>query len=176
MTVFSVIADRPPSRRAVQLLAPTPSASADARAFVQRVCAAWGVLQYTEDALMVATELVENALGHTQSAPQLRLELRHGKFTVAVADDDPRPAVLHERRTRTEPGLGLWPVVRAARRWGSARSWSGGKAGWAVLVRRDHQEDPPAAVRPAPHPDPLSQLHSTTQLPTAAVEPSPDCR
>ncbi len=86
---------------------------------------------------MVATELVENALGHTESTPRLRLELRRGRFTVAVADDDPLPAVLRERLTRTEPGLGLWLVVRVARRWGCARSWSGGKVVWAVLVRRD---------------------------------------
>lgn len=129
--------ERAPSRRAVQLLAPSSSASADARAFVRRVCATWGVLQYTDDALMVATELVENALAHTESSPRLRLELRRGRFTVAVADDDPRPAVLRERITRAEPGLGLWVVVWAARRWGCARSWSGGKVVWAVLVRRD---------------------------------------
>lgn len=128
--------DRPPRRRAVQLLVPSAGASALARQFVARVCTEWGVPEHTEDALLVATELVENTIRHTASAPRLRLELRRGVFTVAVGDDDPRPAVLHERVDSTDWGLGLQMVAQIARVWGCSRSWAGGKVVWAVLLRR----------------------------------------
>ncbi|WP_284748382.1 ATP-binding protein [Amycolatopsis sp. RTGN1] len=128
--------DHPPRRRAVQLLMPSPAASALARQFVTRVCAEWGVPEHTEDALLVATELVENTIQHTLSAPRLRLELRRGVFTVAVADSDPHPAVRHERVDSSDSGLGLQMVAQIARVWGCSRSWAGGKVVWAVLTRR----------------------------------------
>jgi anti-anti-sigma regulatory factor len=128
--------DNPPRRRAVQLLAPTTAASALARRFVVRVCAEWGVPEREEDAQLIATELVENSIRHTVSAPRLRLELRRGIFTVSVGDDDPRPAVLHERLSPVEAGLGLQLVAQVSRVWGCSRSWSGGKVVWAVLSRR----------------------------------------
>ncbi|WP_328615830.1 ATP-binding protein [Amycolatopsis sp. NBC_00355] len=128
--------DSPPRRRAVQLLAPTTGASALARRFVTRVCAEWGVPAHEEDAQLIATELVENTVRHTVSAPRLRLELRRGIFTVSVGDDDPRPAVLHERLSATEAGLGLQLVAQVARVWGCSRSWSDGKVVWAVLTTR----------------------------------------
>ncbi|MFJ1759000.1 ATP-binding protein [Amycolatopsis sp. NPDC088138] len=127
--------DRPQRRRAVQLLAPTVGASSLAREFVSRVCAVWGVPEYEEDGRLVATELVENTIRHTVSAPRLRLELRRGLFTVAVGDDDPHPAVLHERLNPGEAGIGLRLVAQVARVWGCSRSWAGGKVVWAVLTR-----------------------------------------
>ncbi len=126
----------PPRRRAAQLLVRSVNASALARIFVRRVCAEWAVAELTEDALLIATELVENVMRHTDSAPRLRLELRRGLLSVAVTDDDPRPAVLLERLDTLEPGLGLHMVAQVAKVWGCSRSWSGGKIVWAVLTRR----------------------------------------
>ncbi|OXM61187.1 ATP-binding protein [Amycolatopsis vastitatis] len=127
--------DRAPRRRAVRQLAPSPLASGVARRFVGEVCAEWAVPGYVEDAQLVVTELVENAVRHTGSSPRLRLELRRGVFSVAVSDDDPRPAVLLERLGVAEPGLGLRLVAQTARTWGCSRSWGGGKVVWAVLAR-----------------------------------------
>ncbi|WP_410673335.1 ATP-binding protein [Amycolatopsis sp. cmx-4-68] len=128
--------DQPPRRRAVQLLAASPGASALARAFVERTCTQWGVPEHTQNAVVIATELVENAIRHTTSDPQLRVELRRGILTVAVADDNPRPAVLLERPSLRDSGLGLRLVAQTARVWGCSRSWAGGKVVWAVLARR----------------------------------------
>ncbi|GAB3144081.1 hypothetical protein GCM10027258_32060 [Amycolatopsis stemonae] len=127
---------RPPRRRAAQLLARSANSSALARDFVRRVCAEWRVPEFADDALLVATELVENAIRHTDSVPRLRLELRRGLLSVAVTDDDPRPAVLRERLGALEPGLGLRMVAQVAKVWGCSRSWSDGKIVWAVLTRR----------------------------------------
>ena len=131
-------------RRAEQHLLRADGASTLARRFVTRVCAEWDVPDLVDDATLIATELVENTIRHTRSLPRLRLELRHGMLAVAVADDDPRPAVLLERLSLLEPGLGLRMVAQTARVWGSSPSWSGGKVVWAVLPR-------PRASRGGPH-------------------------
>ncbi|MFJ7214753.1 ATP-binding protein [Amycolatopsis sp. NPDC098790] len=125
----------PPRRRAAQLLARSVNSSALARDFVRRVCDEWSVPAYTDDALLVATEFVENVIRHTGSTPRVRLELRHGMLSVAVTDDEPRQAVLLERLDALEPGLGLRMVAEVAKVWGCSRTWSGGKVVWAVLTR-----------------------------------------
>lgn len=127
---------QPPRRRAAQLLARSVNSSALARDFVRRVCAEWELPGFADDALLVATELVENAIRHTESPPRLRLELRRGILSVAVSDDSPRSAVMIERLDALEPGLGLRMIAQVARVWGCSRSWSGGKTVWAVLIRR----------------------------------------
>ncbi|SED63137.1 hypothetical protein SAMN04489727_8659 [Amycolatopsis tolypomycina] len=126
--------DRPPRRRALQLLAASPDASAVARAFVDRVCEQWNAPEYIDDARVIATELVENTIRHTASHPRLRLELRRDTFIISVADDDPREAVLLELPTKD--GLGLRLVAQTTRAWGCRRSWAGGKVVWAVLLPR----------------------------------------
>ncbi|OAP20849.1 ATP-binding protein [Amycolatopsis rubida] len=127
---------RPPRRRATQQLTRAVRSPALARDFVERICAEWGTADLAEDALLVTTELMENALQHTASAPRIRLELRRGILSVAVSDDDPRPAVLRERLSIHESGLGLRLVAQVAKVWGCSRSWSGGKVVWAVFTRR----------------------------------------
>lgn len=125
----------PARRRAGRWLARSPLASASARGFVRGVCAEWMVPELAEDAQLVATELVENALRHTDSMPRLRLELRRRVLTVEVADESSRPAVLREGLDRIEAGLGLRMVTKVAKLWGSSRSGTGGKTVWAVLAR-----------------------------------------
>ncbi|WP_410641535.1 ATP-binding protein [Amycolatopsis sp. lyj-346] len=98
--------DRPSRRRAVQLLAASPRSSALARAFVERTCLQWDVTAHVENALLIATELVENAIRHTTSHPRLLLELRRSVFTIAVADDDPRPPCCWSNRCCTDAASG----------------------------------------------------------------------
>lgn len=132
----------PTRRRAVQALTHSDGASGLARRFIRRVCEVWSVPELSDDALLIGTEFVENAIRHTASAPTLRLELRRGILTVAVADDDPAPAVLVERISAMEPGLGLRMVAQTAKVWGCNRTWSGGKVVWAVLTRRGIRRRP----------------------------------
>ncbi|WP_290059581.1 ATP-binding protein [Amycolatopsis solani] len=128
--------DHPVRRRSERTFARAEGSSAQAREFVTGRLAQWGVPGLSEDARFIATELVENVLKHTTSEPRLRLDLRAGVCTVAVADQDPRPAVLLERLSPFEPGMGLKLVAQLARTWGCSRSWAGGKVVWAVLVQR----------------------------------------
>ncbi|WP_233225968.1 ATP-binding protein [Amycolatopsis sp. CA-126428] len=128
----------PVRRRAVRDFPRADTTAALARDFVTEVCRAWGVPALIGNALVLVTELVENTLQHTRSRPEVRIDLRRGICTIAVADDDPRPAELHERQTTTEPGLGIKLVAQFARAWGCSRTWAGGKVVWATLcVSRD---------------------------------------
>ncbi|MFE0022581.1 ATP-binding protein [Amycolatopsis sp. NPDC059021] len=124
--------DHPVLCRAKQTLVRSEHAAAAARRLAEAVCEEWKVPELLDEARLIATELVENVIRHTASVPLLRLELRQGVLTVAVTDDDPRPA---ERQASAGSGLGLHMVARTAKVWGCSRTWSGGKVVWAVLVR-----------------------------------------
>jgi anti-sigma regulatory factor (Ser/Thr protein kinase) len=117
----------------VELPADVTSA-AEARRFVTDTCTAWQVDGLRDDACLVASELVENAVQHGRSPARLRLDLSCGVLTIAVRDDAPTPP---ERRTvGTAPtgGRGVFIVDGIARAWGYAPTWAGGKVVWAVLA------------------------------------------
>lgn len=130
--------DRTPARkracRALPHESVTPRA---ARRFVRRICAEWGLPdRRVQDAVLVASELVQNTVEHTLSEVRLRLELRRDRLTVAVGDDDPAPVVL------ADPGgdaagaaKGLRLVAQLAKTWGCVTDPVGGrKTVWAVLT------------------------------------------
>jgi anti-sigma regulatory factor (Ser/Thr protein kinase) len=108
-----------------------------ARSFVRDTCARWGVDDVRDDAVLVVSELVENAVRHAGSAPSLRLELRPGQFVVAVRDEDPalpKPRPL----TFDQPGgRGISLVAALSKVWGASPSPRGGKVIWAVLPMTD---------------------------------------
>ena len=124
-----------PARQRASVELPAEGTSAAlARRFVAETCNAWRVGELAEDACIVASELVENAVRHARSRARLGLDLLRGVLTIAVRDDHPaRP----ERRTvGTAPtgGRGLFMVDVIARTWGYAPTWCGGKVVWAVLA------------------------------------------
>lgn len=125
---------RHPFRWQARRVIPRSGDAADlARDFLRERCIDWAVPELIYDGTMIAGELVRNAVQHTASIPELRLDLRRGLLSVAVLDDDPHPAALIDRPEPRDPGLGLRIVAYAAQAWGSSRRWSGGKAVWAVL-------------------------------------------
>ncbi|MBB4689218.1 ATP-binding protein [Amycolatopsis jiangsuensis] len=129
----AAVLDRPPQLRVQREIPRSTGAAVRARESVREICEDWAVPGLIDDAKSVVTELVENALQHTDSTPRLRLELRRNRCTVAVTDDDPRPAVLRERLANAGGGLGLKLVAQLSRVWGCSPRWTGGKVVWAVL-------------------------------------------
>jgi hypothetical protein len=134
--------DHPLRRRCERTFSRSERTSARIREFVTGRLTEWEVPELGEDVRLVATELADNVLQHTTSEPKLRLDLRRGVCTVAVADQDTRPAMLLERLSPLEPGMGLKLVTQIARTWGCSRSWAGGKVVWAVLPPGDCDAGP----------------------------------
>jgi hypothetical protein len=71
---------RPPYLRDELILAPTPTAPAAARAFVRQICQYWQLAlpdaTVTDRAVLLAGELVTNAVVHARTELRLRMELR----------------------------------------------------------------------------------------------------
>jgi signal transduction histidine kinase len=127
-------AAEPPRCRRVHLdLGNEPLSSRRARLFVRSICHRWRVADLIPDAEQIATELVENSVQHAESHAMLRLELRRGLLTVAVSDDSSREAVLVERISTMDRGIGLRIVSQRAKAWGCSPRLGGGKVVWAVL-------------------------------------------
>ncbi|MCP9620848.1 ATP-binding protein [Nocardia otitidiscaviarum] len=128
--------EHPPLRRWATLdLAPTGDCAQRARRFVDDICQRWDTGSALGDAQLIATELVENSFLHSRSEADIRvrLELRDDLLTVAVADADPREAVLREPGPGGPRFYGLHVVARLARAWGCAPKWPIGKVVWATV-------------------------------------------
>ena len=93
------------------LLAGAPAAHADA----------------VDDAVLITTELVTNAIVHAGTTFHVVVELQGRLLRIAVVDGCTRPP-----RRRTDRGLGLRIVTRTALRWGW-REYDTGKTVWAEV-------------------------------------------
>ncbi|MFK0287644.1 SpoIIE family protein phosphatase [Streptomyces sp. NPDC090499] len=67
-----------------------PDAVMHARRFTARTLRRWRVEEATDPVLLVVSELVTNALVHTQGPVRLELTLRGGRVRVCVSDSSPR--------------------------------------------------------------------------------------
>ena len=134
------MAEAPPPRRFQRVSLPcSPAAPMIARSLVRDACEQWNLPSLTEDALLVASELVENAVRHAHSHSVLRIELRPGALSIAVRDHDPAPAVLTPALPHVGGHRGIELVDRLSVRWGNTPSPDGGKIVWAVLARRQNE-------------------------------------
>ncbi|MEU7474649.1 ATP-binding protein [Lentzea sp. NPDC042327] len=130
-------AEEPPPRRYRRLTLPKSLLAAlVARDEVRTACEEWRLPEMLEQALVVVSELVENAVRHSGSEAVLRIELHSSGLSLAVCDDNPDPPV-RESSPPGEPGhRGLELVHRLSLAWGSSPSLDGGKIVWAVLALR----------------------------------------
>ena len=128
---------RPPYLRNELRLAPTPTAAAAARAFVREVCGAWRLAApdatVVERAVLVANELVTNAVLHAHTDLWLQLELRADRLFVTVRDRGPRLGRSVPPGPEAEGGRGLWLVDQLSRAWGVQPNTDGGKVVWCAL-------------------------------------------
>ena len=136
---LDAVVARPTYLRDELPLAPTPTAPAAARAFVRQTCRYWELAlpdsTLEERAVLLANELVTNAVVHARTDLRLRLELRGDHLHIAVGDGSPR---LLRLATVPDPeaqgGRGLWLVDQLARSWGVNRHPDGGKVVWCTLT------------------------------------------
>ena len=120
-------------------LAPIPTAAVAARAFVREVCRSWQLAApegatLVERAVLVANELVTNAVVHARTELWLRLELRADRLFIAVRDGNPRMLRTVAPDPEAEGGRGLWLVEQLALAWGVRPHPTGGKVVWCALT------------------------------------------
>jgi anti-sigma regulatory factor (Ser/Thr protein kinase) len=111
-----------------------PQAVGHARRFARRTLRSWGVTAEYDAVLLVVSELVTNALVHTDGKVRMDLTLVNNRLRVAIADASPRSPV---RPTsigwEATGGRGILLVEALSATWGTLPV-SGGKQVWAELV------------------------------------------
>jgi anti-sigma regulatory factor (Ser/Thr protein kinase) len=124
----------------VEVRIPLPedtSSAARTRAAVREALSGWGLSELEPVASLVATELVTNAVIHSDSGPtQLLLSLDNTRLRIEVSDGDSTrlPRRLH-REVTAEGGRGLALVDALSSAWGTMRPRIGdGKTVWCELV------------------------------------------
>jgi hypothetical protein len=129
-----VAIDAPPLRKVHRTVLPTDRKTPQiARELTRRTCLEWGVAHVADDAVLVANELVSNAVVHTSSEPGFRLELRRELLSVAVYDDVPGEVTLLDPGAEQYAVRGLLLVAQLATAWGCSPTSAGGKVVWATL-------------------------------------------
>jgi CheY-like chemotaxis protein len=113
----------------------SPTSVAAARRFVEARMKEWGVEQLLDDALMVSSELVTNAVTHARSSCRIRLSLNVARLRIDVLDagaGTPEPQPPSETE---EHGRGLYMVDAVTSAWGLEDVPGKGKLVWAELAR-----------------------------------------
>lgn len=80
--------------------------------------------------VLLANELVTNAILHTSSQVSLEVDLAEDRIRVAVRDDSPQPPVRRRAPTQSTSGRGLDLVQALATAWGVEWVPDDGKAVW----------------------------------------------
>jgi len=131
------------------VVSPAPEEARSARLFVRELLARWGLAGLADDAELIITELVVNAVRHglraapavasagvsPQGRPLMRLCVlrRVGEVMLAVTDPSIEPPVPKTPDSSRECGRGLQIVGAVSYVWGWSPIEGYGKAVWAVL-------------------------------------------
>jgi anti-sigma regulatory factor (Ser/Thr protein kinase) len=112
-----------------------PQAVGHARRFTRRTLRSWNVPGDAQDAiLLIVSELVTNALVHTDGRVRLDLTLVNHRLRVAVADASPRtPVKPTSIGWEATGGRGILLVEAMSAAWGSLPV-SGGKQVWSEVT------------------------------------------
>lgn len=111
-------------------LAPHPTSSFAARNFVGGTLQGWGRGDLVEDAVLLTSEVVTNAIVHAGTDLIVSVRLDGARARVAVRDDD--ATVPSKRQPSLDGGRGLSLVEALAGSWGTFR-FGDGKAVWFEL-------------------------------------------
>jgi anti-sigma regulatory factor (Ser/Thr protein kinase) len=135
------------------LLQNSTSAVRQARELAAALLTGWGCApECVDDAVLVVSEMVTNAVRHGSGGIRLRLHWSGSYLRVEVRDGSPLLPRLLPASPSADRGRGLRIVARLASRWGSTRLRDG-KVVWVELrclhARCQYARD--AATGPAGH-------------------------
>jgi anti-sigma regulatory factor (Ser/Thr protein kinase) len=133
-------------------LSPSPDAARRARSFTRQTLASWGLAELADDAQVIVSELLANAVRHTgvRHAGARQPDGGPGAWTAAlglwllnhadglmcvVTDPSDSAPTLKQPGDSSESGRGLHLVHALSDHWGWTRLSERGKAVWAILFR-----------------------------------------
>ncbi|EIV91511.1 ATP-binding protein [Frankia sp. QA3] len=118
------------------VLPPGPDAPRQARRRLTADLTGSGVpAEVTETVLLLATELVTNAVLHGHGEPVLEIRTTERLVWVGVRDPDHHPPRVRHVDAESLGGRGLHLVEALAEDWGAARVPGDGKTVWFLLRR-----------------------------------------
>jgi CheY-like chemotaxis protein len=112
-----------------------PASVSRARAFVELTLTEWNSGVDTDDALIVASELVTNAIIHGHSACDLQLSITRNAVRIEAHDGGGGTPDPMAPSTNGTHGRGLHIVAALTNAWGIEDIPTGGKIVWAELAR-----------------------------------------
>jgi phosphoserine phosphatase RsbU/P len=119
---------------------------AAARRAVQEALTAAGLEVMLDDALLLVSELVTNAVVHSGTDIELHVDIGPGQARIEVVDRGPGMPVRHEPAVTRENGRGIFLLDALAQEWGT-RHFAGGKSVWFVLGVTDRIVPRPVPLR-----------------------------
>jgi hypothetical protein len=94
----------------------------------------WGLEKLADDALLVVSELVTNAIAASPGAPLWFRMMRWPRLlAIEVRDCSARPVVSRDPGELDESGRGMWIVDQLTRHWGQRWEPDGTKTVYALL-------------------------------------------
>lgn len=112
-----------------------------ARGFVRDRLTSWEAPEHLEQALVVTSELVTNAVLHARTAIKLTVLVDSSTVRIEVFDENPRLPVAAPCPTDATSGRGLALVAAMANAWG-IENHEDGKVVWAELGTSSRSDGP----------------------------------
>lgn len=121
------------ARESTRRFEATLDAPAHARRFISETLMSWGLDRLRDNATLVASELVTNAVLH--AAPPLVVSLVRGAESVRieVRDANARLPALRRATNRSSHGRGLPLIAAVSKHWAAEALPTGGKVVWAEV-------------------------------------------
>lgn len=115
-----------------------PDSIPAARAFLIKLLDGWGIEdQVIEDASLLASELMSNAVKHGAGIVDLKVEAEDGHLHVGVHDASDTAPIVNEAGPDSSGGRGMWIVQSIAHDWGTdVDGDEPGKTVWFELALR----------------------------------------
>jgi anti-sigma regulatory factor (Ser/Thr protein kinase) len=120
-------------RTASTSLPPEPSSARACRRFLTAALAQWGADQFADDAVLLLSELVTNAVLHARTDIEVIVRLDGNVLRVEVTDGNPQLPNVRHYSVLSGTGRGLALVAGTARDWAAERLPAGGKKVWFEL-------------------------------------------